>query len=187
MTSSGGLASSLVSQPPLSLSNISTNLASSYGATAVSLGAQSSGTTSYSATTTHNLSPLPIRANQISTMPPLCQVLRICYSNLIWSLFLLLLLLFLILLLFFTFLLFSLIFSCLYLSLFYFYVYSMPVYIYEYIFPCCFLLYVLLNWSLLLLYYFHALTKHLWNILININFIFRRLFCVRFRICAVRS
>lgn len=83
MTSSGGLASSLVSQPPLSLSNISTNLASSYGATAVSLGAQSSGTTSYSATTTHNLSPLPIRANQISTMPPLCQVLRICYSNLI--------------------------------------------------------------------------------------------------------
>lgn len=80
MTSSGGMPSSIVSQPPISLSNISTNITSSYGTAAVSLGAQSSGT-SYSTTTTHNLSPLPIRANQISTMPPLCQVLKICYSN----------------------------------------------------------------------------------------------------------
>jgi len=144
MTSSGGLASSLVSQPPLSLSNISTNLASSYGATAVSLGAQSSGTTSYSATTTHNLSPLPIRANQISTMPPLCQVLRICYSNLIWS--------FLLLLFYYYYFSHSYCFSYFFwyfrvsISLFfYFYVYSLPVYIYEYIFPSCFLLYVLIG------------------------------------------
>ena len=107
LSSSGGLASSIVSQPPISLSNISTNLASSYGPTAVSLGAQSCGTTSYSATTTHNLSPLPIRANQISTMPPLCQVLRLCYSNLICSLFLL----FIIIIFHIYFLLFSLIFN----------------------------------------------------------------------------
>lgn len=79
MTSSGlgsGMTSSLVSQPPLCLSSVTNNIASSYG-TSASLGAQQlSGSTSYSATATHNLSPLPIRANQISTMPPLCQVLN---------------------------------------------------------------------------------------------------------------
>lgn len=70
------MSSSIASQPPLSLSNISTNISSNYGTTGVSIGAQSSGTTSYSTTAAHNLSPLPLRANQINTMPPLCQVLR---------------------------------------------------------------------------------------------------------------
>lgn len=69
-----GMSSSIAPQPPLSLTNISTNLSSAYG-TSVPFGAQASGATSYS-TASHNLSPLPIRANQISTMPPLCQVQR---------------------------------------------------------------------------------------------------------------
>lgn len=74
-----GMSSSISSQPPISLSNLSSNLASTYGTTAASFGA--GGNTSYSTTASHNLSPLPIRANQISTMPPLCQVQRIFSST----------------------------------------------------------------------------------------------------------
>lgn len=62
------MGASLSTQPPMSLGNIS----SCYGTT-VSFGTQPSGSASY-VTASHNLSPLPIRANQISTMPPLCQV-----------------------------------------------------------------------------------------------------------------
>lgn len=76
-----GMISSIASQPPISLSNISTNLASNYGTT-VPYGA-SGGGTAYATTASHNLSPLPIRANQISTMPPLCQVQRTFFSILL--------------------------------------------------------------------------------------------------------
>lgn len=65
-----GMSSSIASQPPISLSNLSNYV------TTMSYGAQATGSTSYSTNASHNLSPLPIRANQISTMPPLCQVQR---------------------------------------------------------------------------------------------------------------
>lgn len=71
------MSASLSTQPPMSLGNIS----SCYGTT-VSFGTQPSGSASY-VTASHNLSPLPIRANQISTMPPLCQVptINVIYNN----------------------------------------------------------------------------------------------------------
>ena len=74
-----GMASSIVSHSqPSNLSNLSTNLTSNYGTGAISISAQSGGgLSSYSSTAVPNLSPLPIRANQINTMPPpLCQVLK---------------------------------------------------------------------------------------------------------------
>jgi hypothetical protein len=80
------MSSSIASQPPLSLSNISTNLASAYGSTAYGAQAGAGGSTSY-ATASHNLSPLPIRANQISTMPPLCQVHFFPTSQIVFLLF----------------------------------------------------------------------------------------------------